>query len=142
CKGRRCRRRAPQIPQERPAQWQGQRGRNPPVFLKCSYSLDHPPDYGRVPLGTDAPCDFRILSIVDVSPVKFRTMSRFARTAKNWRLFVFIPSPSLELPAAIPVVVRSPPWSLPFAVTFRFRHWKHHFCFLDCFVGPISIHLL
>src|SRR5436190_2059641 len=75
CKGHRCRRRAPQIPQERAAQWQRQRGRNPPVFLKCSYSLDHPPDYGRVPLGTDPPCDFRILSIVDVSPVKFRTMS-------------------------------------------------------------------
>src|SRR5438876_1069689 len=67
----------------------GQRRRNPPVFLKCSYSLDHPPDYGRVPLGTDPPCDFRILSIVDVAPVKFRTMSRFARTAKNWARLLY-----------------------------------------------------
>src|SRR5213594_1363088 len=44
CKGHLHRRRAPENRSARPAQPRRQRGRNLPVFLRCSCSLDHPPE--------------------------------------------------------------------------------------------------
>src|SRR5881628_1521424 len=52
CKGHLHRRRAPENRSARPAQPRRQRGRNLPVFLRCSCSLDHPPEI--VPPAIDA----------------------------------------------------------------------------------------